>query len=170
MRDTTNARFLQLRGSISVAILGLAMLRGLVVPAAAGSAPSPSLTEVAQLAWVDPYLARQPVHRRFIARPLDGFLLADSFREVSPPRFGGPPPLLPEPRLSRPAGIPAPRWVVSAIMITETRRVAIVNDSLVGVGAAVGKGATVTAIEPDRVILLESGGVRRELRVQAGSQ
>ena len=126
-----------------------------------------SLREVAELSWIGEYVRRQPVHPRVIARPTDEMLLADSFRGETKPAI---PVGKQESRLGRPVDGSVVGWVVSAIMITESRRVAVVNDSLVTVGAAVGKGATVAAIEPDRVILLESGGARRELRVQAGSQ
>jgi len=165
MTASANARFLQTRGGIAILILGAVIFRGLQGPTVGTQALS--LREVAELSWMGEYMKRQAVHPRFIARPTDASLLAESFRYepalVSPPRMH-------ESRGGRPADVPAVRWVVSAIMITESRRVAVVNDSLVTVGAAVGNGATVTAIEPDRVILLESGGARRELRVQAGSQ
>lgn len=66
------------------------------------------------------------------------------------PSFGGPPP-----RSTR------PRWVVSAILLTDTRRMAVVNDSVVVLGSMVPGGARVVAIESDHVVLQESGGARR---------
>lgn len=168
MTDTRNARFLLVRGGIAAVILGAAMARGLFAPAIARGAQSPSPNQVAELELLGPYLTRQPVQPRFVARPLDGIVLADSLSGLA--QAGRPYPRTPALDLPRPTGVPVMRWVVSAIMITESRRVAVVNDSLVSVGARVGGGATVTAIEPDRVILLESGGARRELRMQSGSQ
>lgn len=167
MTETANARFLQTRGGVATVVLGAVMLSGLVGPTVARGAQGPSLREVTELSWMGEYLTRQPVHPRYIARPLDGTLMADSFRGLSQPSH---PARMPESSVARSADVPVVRWVLSAIMITESRRVAVVNDSLVTVGAAVGSGATVAAIEPDRVILLESGGTRRELRVQSGSQ
>ncbi|HUR92381.1 MAG TPA: hypothetical protein VMY38_06885 [Gemmatimonadaceae bacterium] len=54
-----------------------------------------------------------------------------------------------------------PRWVVSAILLTEARRMAVLNDSVVLVGALLPGGARVVAIESDHVVLQESGGARR---------
>jgi hypothetical protein len=168
MTGTKNARFLLVRGGIAAVILGAVMARGLSAPAIAGGARSPSPSDVAELELLGQYLARQPVHPLFVARPLEGIALADSLSALA--QAGRPSPRMSALDLPRPAGVPVRRWVLSAIMITESRRVAVVNDSLVSVGERVGGGATVIAIEPDRVILLESGGARRELRMQSGSQ
>lgn len=167
MTETANARFLQTRGGIAVVILGGVILSGLLGPTVVRGAQGPALREVIALSWMGEYLARQPVRPRYIARPLDGDLVAGAFNGPSQPAR---PARTPASSVARSADVPVMRWVLSAIMITESRRVAVVNDSLVTVGAAVGSGATVAAIEPDRVILLESGGIRRELRVQSGSQ
>lgn len=66
-------------------------------------------------------------------------------------------------------GPAAPRWVVSTIMITENRRVAVINGVLASPGTVLPGGARVLAIEPDHVVLAEPGGARRELSVQAGA-
>ena len=63
----------------------------------------------------------------------------------------------------------APTWVVTAILITDTRRVAVVNEDLVTIGSTVRGGARVTAIERDHVVLTEPGGRRRVLRVAANN-
>lgn len=52
-----------------------------------------------------------------------------------------------EPRAST-----APRFVVNAIIVSDDRRVAIVNGRRVGVGSAL-RGARVIAIEKDQLIL-----------------
>lgn len=168
---TKNARFLLVRGVIAAVILGATMAWGLAAPTIAGGAQSPSPGQAAELELLGQYLARQPVYPRFVARPLEGIALVDSrsaLAQVGRPSRRMPAPELPE--LPQREGVPVRRWVLSAIMITGSRRVAVVNDSLVSVGAVVGGGATVAAIEPDHVILIESGGARRELRVQPGSQ
>jgi len=165
---TKNARFLLVRGVIAAVILGATMAWGLAAPTIAGGAQSPSPGQAAELELLGQYLARQPVYPRFVARPLEGIALVDSLSALA--QAGRPSRRMPAPELPRPEGVPVRRWVLSAIMITGSRRVAVVNDSLVSVGAAVGGGATVAAIEPDHVILIESGGARRELRVQPGSQ
>lgn len=62
---------------------------------------------------------------------------------------------------SAPSGPARPRWVVSAILLTDARRMAVVNDSVVVVGSTLPGGARIAEIEADRVVLEESGGVRK---------
>jgi len=62
---------------------------------------------------------------------------------------------------SAPAGPARPRWVVSAILLTDARRMAVVNDSVVVVGSTLPGGARIVEILSDRVVLQESGGGRR---------
>lgn len=54
----------------------------------------------------------------------------------------------------------APRWVVSAIMITDEQRMAIVNNVVVQEGSSLSGGARVIEIQSDRVVLQEAGGKR----------
>jgi hypothetical protein len=61
------------------------------------------------------------------------------------------------------------RWIVSTIMITENRRVAVINGVLASAGSVLPNGARVLAIEPDHVVLAESNGARREISVQGGA-
>lgn len=61
-------------------------------------------------------------------------------------------------------------WVASAILITNDRRSAVVNDEIVSVGDVVPGGARVVAIERDRVVIVTPAGVRRTLTVQPGGQ
>ena len=63
---------------------------------------------------------------------------------------------------ARPAAA-RPRWVVSAILMTELRRMAVLNDSVVLVGSLLPGGARVVAIESDHVVLQESGGSTRKV-------
>jgi hypothetical protein len=58
---------------------------------------------------------------------------------------------------------------VSTIMITENRRVAVINGVLANAGTLLPGGARVLAIEPDHVVLAEAGGARREISVQGGA-
>ena len=67
------------------------------------------------------------------------------------------------------SGPATPRWVVSTIMITENRRVAVINGVLANAGTILPGGARVLAIEPDHVVLAEAGGARREISVQGGA-
>ncbi|MBA3645920.1 MAG: hypothetical protein H0W63_07045 [Gemmatimonadaceae bacterium] len=67
------------------------------------------------------------------------------------------------------SGPVGPRWVVSTIMLTENRRVAVINSVLANVGTVLPGGARVIAIEPDHVVLMESNGARHEISVQGGA-
>lgn len=71
---------------------------------------------------------------------------------------------------AQPAVPAAPRWVVSTIMITDTRRVAVLNGALVTPGQTLSGGARVITIESDRVVLAEANGARRELPVRGGGE
>lgn len=63
-------------------------------------------------------------------------------------------------RSSQPA---RPRWVVSAILLTDAKQMAVVNDSVVVVGSMLPGGARILEIQSDRVVLQESGGGRRTI-------
>lgn len=54
------------------------------------------------------------------------------------------------------AGIRAPGWKLSSIVVGETRRVAVINDEAVGIGDVV-NGATVMEILPYAVTLRRNG-------------
>ena len=63
-----------------------------------------------------------------------------------------------------PAAAPGPsrpRWVVSAILLTDAQRMAVVNDSVVVTGSTLPGGARIVEIQSDRVVLQEAGGGRR---------
>ena len=65
-----------------------------------------------------------------------------------------------------PPGEPAPRWVVSAIMIAGERRVAIVNDELVRPGERLPDGARAVEIGQNYIVLETPEGERRRLELQ----
>jgi hypothetical protein len=48
--------------------------------------------------------------------------------------------------------------VLSAILVANDRRVAVVDDEAVGVGDVLSDGARVSAIQPDRVLVVDSRG------------
>ena len=62
------------------------------------------------------------------------------------------------------------QWVVSSILIEESRRSAIVNNAWVGVGDALGGGARVTAIERKHVIVTDANGNRHVVPIQGGAR
>ncbi len=59
-----------------------------------------------------------------------------------------------------------PQWLVTTIMITDTRRVAVVNGTLVSAGSALSGGARIVSIEADHVVLTDASGNRRTVPVQ----
>jgi hypothetical protein len=62
-------------------------------------------------------------------------------------------------------------WVVSAILISESRRAAVINDVLVNVGGELpGGGGRLTAVENNRVIVTDPKGVRRTININSGTQ
>jgi hypothetical protein len=64
----------------------------------------------------------------------------------------------------------AAAWRVSAILITDRRRLAIINDRPVRVGDRLENGARVAAIERDHVIIKGSRGTRYTLHPTVGEE
>lgn len=60
----------------------------------------------------------------------------------------------------------ADRWVVTAILISKDRRVAVINETLVSIGSTLPGGVRVTAIENDHVELATRSGARRLLSIK----
>jgi hypothetical protein len=79
------------------------------------------------------------------------------------------PKYLTEQGLIAPGRLNPARWIVSTIMITETRRVAVVNGLVAWAGSVLPGGARILSIEPDHVVIAEPGGARREVSVQGGA-
>jgi hypothetical protein len=57
----------------------------------------------------------------------------------------------------------AHRWQVTAVLITRSRRAAVIDDSLIDEGASVPGGARLTSVTPDRVIVTDARGTRHML-------
>lgn len=85
------------------------------------------------------------------AEPAELFVREDYYARPAPSAQGDSP-------AARSAG---PRWVVSAILLTDAQRMAVVNDSVVVVGSSLPGRVRVLEIHSDRVVLQESGGGRR---------
>jgi hypothetical protein len=62
---------------------------------------------------------------------------------------------------------PAPGWTVSMIMITDQRRIAVVDQRVVTQGDVLAGGARVAAIHTDHVIVQDPEGRVRELRCES---
>jgi hypothetical protein len=58
------------------------------------------------------------------------------------------------------------RYVVTAILISRDKRVAVINDALVSVGSILPGGVRVTAIENDHVEIVGRSGTRRMLAIK----
>lgn len=58
------------------------------------------------------------------------------------------------------------RFIVTAILISKDRRVAVIDESLVSVGSILFGGVRVTAIESDHVEVVAPGGARRMLAIK----
>jgi hypothetical protein len=69
-----------------------------------------------------------------------------------------------------PAARPRHALVVSAILISDVRRVAVIDNALFAVGDRLPGGARVAAIEKDRVVVVQPDGMRRSLPVESGGQ
>ena len=69
-------------------------------------------------------------------------------------------------RPTGPVGEPAPRWVLSAVMIAGDRRVAIVNDELARPGERLSDGARVAEVGQNYIVLITPTGERRRLELQ----
>lgn len=66
----------------------------------------------------------------------------------------------------RPAKGGSQQWVVSSILIEESRRSAIVNNAWVSVGDPLGGGARVTAIERKYVVVTDANGNRHTVPIR----
>lgn len=61
-------------------------------------------------------------------------------------------------------------WTVSAIMITENRRVAVIDGRVVVPGDTIAGGARVAAVEPQHVVVRDRGGTMRQLRLSRSGE
>ena len=163
--QSENTRLLQIAALIIPVIAAAAGGKWAVDATRTSVPPSASLPSSEELDSLRGYGRRtQPMAEA--PRPGAGMLAlgADPFAKVSvseAPSYSG---------AAAPIAGPRPvRWVVSTIMITENRRVAVINGVLATAGTVLPGGARVLAIEPDHVVLAESSGARREVSVQGGA-
>jgi hypothetical protein len=124
--------------------------------------PSASLPTAAELDSLRGYVVRTAPAAQAPKATVSAFAIggADPFAKVA--RWESP-------RYSAEAVPVAARWVVSTIMITDSRRVAVINGVLASPGTLLPGGARVLIIEPDHVVLSEANGTRHEISVQSGA-
>ncbi len=85
-------------------------------------------------------------------------LAADPFRGIAPPA-----PVPSGVVAARPPRPPAQSWALTAILITDARRAAVIDEQLVGVGDMLAGGGRVLAVEKDYVLVTTANGARRQL-------
>lgn len=163
-----NLRFIRPLAIATALVLTAGAARWALSQTGAQSLPSASLPTVEELDSLRRYVKRStplPLPVSSMAVAAEG---GDGF--AGPPRLADPvyPDVVVGP--AQPTAPAAPRWVVSTIMITDTRRVAVLNGALVTPGQTLSGGARVITIDPDRVVLAEANGARRELPVRGGSE
>jgi hypothetical protein len=125
--------------------------------------PSASLPTASELDSLRGYVTRKTPPQTAAKVETSSYAIggADPFGKIaSAPRYSG--------EAVTQVRTPA-RWIVSTIMITDTRRVAVINGVLVSPSTVLPGGARVLAIEPDHVVIAESNGARREISVQSGA-
>ena len=144
----------------AVAALGLAALSFRILDAASATAAKPLPAH--DLQNLSAYLAPLP-DSASLAVGAFGSMVGE------PDPFGAPAPAGRATATETiPQRAPRPRWVVSSILFEESRRSAIVNDSWVSVGDALGGGARLAAIERKYVVVTDAGGKRQIVPLQDG--
>jgi hypothetical protein len=63
----------------------------------------------------------------------------------------------------------ARKWNVTAVLITGSRKAAVINDAVVSLGGRLPGGAQLTEVERDHVVLTDARGERRTIRILDGS-
>jgi len=144
-------------GVLVVAFLGWKLLSGVQPTALAGASPIRNITPYAvpndSLA---PSAAARPGQTISLAR--DPFTAAASYQAVSRGI-----PVAPRRSSAASAGATGRSWQVTAVLITRSRRAAVINDSLIDEGGSVPGGARLTSVGPDRVVLTDAHGTRHTL-------
>jgi hypothetical protein len=99
-----------------------------------------------------PVLAREEMEEEWGRAARDPFARTVAIRPPGPSIYGGEP--------GAGGG-----WTVSAIMITDRRRVAVIDGRVVAAGDTIAGGARVASVEPRHVVVRERGGTMRQLRL-----
>lgn len=164
--QSDNTRFLQIAALVIPVIAAAAAGRWAVNATRMNGIPSAALPSAEELDALRGYVVRTPPVAQSSTPANEAIAIggSDPFAKVSvsdAPSYAG--------SSGSPLGPRPARWIVSTIMITENRRVAVINGVLATSGSILPGGARVLAIEPDHVVLAESGGARREISVQGGA-
>jgi hypothetical protein len=82
---------------------------------------------------------------------------SDPFHAPPPPRGSVVASMTETPTVRASSGTPRGR-VLSAILVADDRRVAVIDDEVVGTGDVLPDGARVSAIQPNKVFLVDNQG------------
>ncbi|MGH7619586.1 MAG: hypothetical protein ACREPM_20420 [Gemmatimonadaceae bacterium] len=156
-----------LLGSAAIAILALSAVAWYSVPDGRtppiAAAPSPQLATLMGYARpFDDTLGHAPVAMPLVALPRDPFGPAPT--PAATVRLAGKAPK-PKSKVSE-----VFNWDVTATLIAGARRAALINGVLVSVGDSVPGGGTLTAVEPDRVVLTDQKGSAHTVAVKEGDR
>lgn len=146
---------------VVLAIIGATAWRSLrMSPRAAAPAASP----VADLEPLLPYAA-PPVDTARIAAltPPTPLISRDPFVAEGPAVVA-----VQSGRPAEPARVETNAPTLTAVLITQSRRAAVINDVLIDLGSRLGDGTRLTAVERDHVVLTDANGVRRTLTLSDG--
>jgi hypothetical protein len=155
-----NGPLLRIAGiSLPILLVSVAAHRALEQPSATAEV-STGIPSAEELDSLSQYLAARP------PQSAPGFGIAsranfDQFDPFASPDFV-------DVNVSSTAPVPRvrDRYVVTAILISKDRRVAVINDALVSVGSILPGGIRVTAIENDHVEIVGRSGTRRMLSIK----
>ena len=144
-----NAAFLVVSASVALAAERIAAPPARTAASVAGDADVADITSFVVPATTDSILPR--FHMTVTVDPFDSRWFAGE-RSAVASAYAVP---------TVPTASAAPR--LTAILIADERRVAVVDDAMVSVGDVLRDGARVSAIQPDRVFVVEKSGRWRTL-------
>lgn len=150
---------------ILVALAAIAVIgqRSLRPPARVGAPAGPA--PVAALQPLVPYLAVDSMRTAgAITAPGPVIIARDPFRSVEPVAVA--------PRATTDSHVvEAPRQSlnVSAILISDSRRAAVIDDVIVNLGGELPGGGRLTAVERDHVVVTDAKGARRTININTGT-
>lgn len=148
---------------------GAIVLPVILVAVAARSALKPKSGAPAVTAGLPTADEFDSLAKYLTARPASGVPELTSASRVQPDLYDpfASPDFVPvEAPVSGPVPQVRDRYVVTAILISQDRRVAVVDDALVRVGSVLPGGVRVTAIESDHVEIVGPTGTRRMLTIK----
>lgn len=121
-------------------------------------------------------LVQVPDIGRFVGRTVGDSIPLGIHPSVSVDPFDARPTVVEQSGVASPAVVPtvssrpAPGSRLTAILVADDRRVAVIDDATVTVGEVLTDGARVSAIQPDRVWIVDANGRWRMLTLNRGTR